>query len=423
MLADRAKICVQGGRGGNGCVSFRREKYRPRGGPDGGDGGRGGDVVLIASEQLKDLSSFVRHVHHTAGAGGHGSGAARHGADGRDRIVEVPRGTEVRDLEGRVLADLVEAGGSVCVARGGEGGRGNRCFATSTRRAPRFAEHGLPGEERWLLLRLKLLADVGLVGAPNAGKSSLLAALTAARPKVADYPFTTVEPNLGVMTLDDGRPIVMADIPGLIEGASRGVGLGDEFLAHIERTRMLLYVVDASEGRAAALETLATVRAEVREFEPSLQRRVAAVVLSKADLPGSAWAVEEADSGGLQGGVDDLPAIVASSVDRSGLDEVQGVVAEMLPTATASEASEPASVLRPAAGRLSDYSVIAEEGDWRVRGEVLERLVAKADLENDEAVAYLQHAMERAGVSRALRRSGAKPGDTVRIGDAEFEFA
>jgi len=425
VLADHAKVCAQGGRGGNGCVSFRREKYRPRGGPDGGDGGRGGDVVFIASEQLKDLTPFLRHVHHKAVAGGHGRGGARHGADGEDRVVEVPRGTEVRDLQGALLADLVEAGASACVARGGEGGRGNRCFASSTRRAPRFAERGLDGEERWLILRLKLLADVGLVGAPNAGKSSLLAALTAARPKIADYPFTTVEPNLGVMTLDDGRPIVMADIPGLIEGASRGIGLGDEFLAHIERTRMLLYVVDASEGSEAARDALTTVVAEVREFEPSLGDRVAAVVLTKADLAGSAWTgreLEHADTDRL-GGVGEVRPIVVSSVDGSGLDELRATVARLLPRASVAVPAEPACVLRPGGGRLGDLSVERRAGTWYVHGEAVERLVAKADLDNDEAVAYLQQVMERAGVSRALRRAGATPGDAVRIGESEFEFA
>ena len=247
-MLDRASICVRGGRGGNGSMSFRREKYVPKGGPDGGDGAPGGDVVLVATRQLRDLSHF-RHRHHFRAAdGGHGRGANKRGADGLELLVEVPVGTEVSDADGTLLGDLAREGQRLLVARGGEGGRGNVCFKSSTRQAPKFAERGLEGDELWLTLSLKLLADVGLVGLPNAGKSSLLAALTRARPKIAAYPFTTLEPNLGVLALDDGA-VVLADIPGLIEGASEGAGLGDRFLAHIERTAALVFVVDGLAGR------------------------------------------------------------------------------------------------------------------------------------------------------------------------------
>ena len=242
MLFDKARIFVQGGGGGDGCRSFRREAHVPRGGPDGGDGGRGGDVVLLCDDSLRDLQSFKRKAHYKAQRAGHGQGALRHGADGDDLVVRVPPGTQVVDWDGTEY-DLVVPGGRVVLARGGHGGRGNKRFATATRQAPQLAERGLPGEEGWVELQLKLLADVGLVGLPNAGKSSLLSRLTRAAPKVADYPFTTLEPGLGTLDSDE-RQLVLADIPGLIEGASDGAGLGHDFLAHVERTRLLVHVLD-----------------------------------------------------------------------------------------------------------------------------------------------------------------------------------
>src|SRR6059058_2468229 len=263
MLYDKARIFVQAGRGGNGCLSFRREAHVPKGGPDGGDGGHGGDVVLRCDDSLRDLQSFKRKAHYKADRGRHGEGALRHGADGDDLIVRVPPGTQVTDEHGEVH-DLVVPGTRVVIARGGSGGKGNKKFAGSTRQAPRFAERGLEGQEGWLDLRLKLLADVGLVGVPNAGKSSLIARLTRAAPKIADYPFTTLEPVLG--TLDTGdRQLVIADIPGLIEGASEGAGLGHEFLAHVERTRLLVHVLDlAPVDGSDPQENFATVEAELR---------------------------------------------------------------------------------------------------------------------------------------------------------------
>jgi GTP-binding protein len=428
MLADRAKICVRGGHGGNGSVSFRREKYVPKGGPDGGDGGCGGDVVLIAGEQTRDLSSFLHKIHYIARSGVHGSGARKQGADGAPLRVEVPPGTEIRTLDGELVADLVRPGSAVLVAAGGEGGRGNACFASSTRRAPRFAEHGLPGEERWLLLRMKLLADVGLVGLPNAGKSSLLAAVTRARPKIASYPFTTVEPNLGVLTLHDGRSLVLADIPGLIEGASRGVGLGDEFLAHVERTRALLYVVDGSEGPDGAVAALRTVHAELVAFEPSLVERGCAVALSKSDLAGAQSFAEVRSAIAAAApdilGSGEVPLVAVSSVAQEGLDAVVAELGRLVPAAVEEEAAvAPAVVLRPGGDRTSDFSVERRGDAWVVRGAALERLVGKADLDNDEAVAYLQQVMERAGVFATLRRAGAVPGDTVLLAEREFEFS
>src|SRR6266480_8013518 len=282
MLYDRAKIYVEGGRGGNGVVSFRREAHVPRGGPDGGDGGRGGDVVLVCDAQRRDLASLGRSRHFRAGRGEHGKGKRQHGESGEDRVIPVPPGTVVRgldDSETELLAD----GQRLVVARGGSGGHGNKRFATSTRQAPRFAERGLEGESGEIELRLKLLADVGLVGLPNAGKSSLLARLTRADPKVADYPFTTVEPNLGAIELDD-RQLVLADIPGLIEGAAEGAGLGHEFLAHVERCAILVHLVEVAPPQGDPAAAYEAVRAELASYGGGLELLPELVVLSKADL-------------------------------------------------------------------------------------------------------------------------------------------
>jgi GTPase len=426
-MLDRASICVRAGRGGNGSMSFRREKYVPKGGPDGGDGAPGGDVVLVATRQLHDLSHF-RHKHHfRAQDGGQGRGANKRGADGPELLVQVPVGTEVLGAEGEVLGDLVHEGQRLCVAHGGEGGRGNVCFKSSTRQAPKFAERGLDGEELWLTLSLKLLADIGLVGLPNAGKSSLLAALTRAHPKIAAYPFTTIEPNLGVIYLGEGTAVI-ADIPGLIEGASEGAGLGHRFLAHIERTALLLYVLDGGEGADAWPAALNTVRGELGAFRAELLERPAVVVVNKSDLlddagreeagaflAGLGWpaatAVVSADSGA---GLPDLAA---------GLDEVMVWARAAQDAAAAARAAEAPVVLRPADGRLETFTVAREDDHFVVHGVQIERLFAKADLGNDDAVAYLQQVVERAGLNDALRRAGALPGDTVVVGEQELEFA
>jgi len=425
MLADRAKINVRGGHGGSGCVSFRREKYVPHGGPDGGDGAAGGDVILRATRQAADLYRFRRQHHFRAGNGGHGKGDVRHGADGKQLELAVPVGTEVREAGGRLLADLAGEGAQVVVARGGEGGRGNVCFATATRQAPRFAERGLPGEEFWLDLTLKLLADVGLVGLPNAGKSSLLAALTRARPKIASYPFTTLEPNLGVLEVE-GRAVVLADIPGLVEGASRGVGLGDRFLAHVERTRMLVFVVDGSQGDAVA-EALATVRRELLAFKPALADTPALVAVNKVDLVPAGDVASLLHAAGAALPVT-VPPVAVSATGHLGLEDLVVAVGQTLAREEAT-AAQPLDggrtgvVLRPADDRVARFSVLHEGDAFRVSGGALERLVAKADLDNREAVQYVQTVMEKAGVSAALRKSGARPGDLVLIGEQEFEFA
>ena len=426
-MLDRASIFVRAGRGGDGCVSFRREKYVPKGGPDGGDGAPGGDVSLVASRQLHDLSHF-RHRHHFRGVdGGSGRGANRRGADGTPMRIDVPVGTEVRDRDGHLLADLVREGQEVLVARGGEGGRGNVCFKSSTRQAPRFAEKGLPGEERELSLSLKLLADVGLVGLPNAGKSSLLAALTRAKPRIAAYPFTTIEPNLGVLQLDERRA-VLADIPGLIEGASEGAGLGHRFLAHIERTALLVYVLDGGDGPEGRREALRTVRAELRAFRAELLERPAVVLVNKADLLDDAGRFEAREF--LAGLGWPASALLVSADTGEGLDELAAVLRDALRRTWAAEADAGAAgfarapiVLRPGEDRLEAFSVEVAGGRFLVHGAQIERLFAKADLDNDDAVAYLQTVIERAGLNEALRRAGARPGDTVFVGEQEFEFS
>lgn len=292
---DEVKIYVRSGRGGRGCISFRREKFRPKGGPDGGDGGRGGDVVIEASSQIQSLLDYSYKKRFQAGPGRHGEGNDRHGADGDDLVLKVPVGTLVRDAQsGEILADLTYAGQRVVVAKGGHGGKGNARFATPTRQAPRFSTPPGAGEERWIHLELKIMADVGLVGLPNAGKSSLLAMVSCACPKVASYPFTTLNPHLGVVESGDGERLVMADLPGLVEGAHRGVGLGLRFLKHLERTRLLLYVLDLDPARGSGpLEDFETLRHEIRMYQPSLLQRPYLVALNKVDLPGAAARARE----------------------------------------------------------------------------------------------------------------------------------
>src|SRR3954447_1028176 len=339
MFADRARIYVAGGAGGNGVVSFRREAHVPKGGPDGGDGGRGGDVLMVVDPSLRDLAAFKRGSHFKAARGGHGQGANKHGATPDPLRVRVPPGTVIVDPEHGDRWDLASAGHEAVVVRGGSGGRGNRHFATATRQAPRFAEKGLPGEERWLTLELKLLADAGLVGLPNAGKSSLLAALTRARPKVADYPFTTLEPVLGTLERDD-RQLVLADIPGLIEGASEGAGLGHEFLAHVERTRLLVHVLDLAplDGSDPAAN-FETIERELARHDARLARLPRVLALSKADLVPAPDAARAAAAWRARLG-DDVPVIVTSAVTRQGLDELATELLRRVPVEAPAPADE-----------------------------------------------------------------------------------
>src|SRR3954468_19452844 len=322
MFSDRARIHVQAGRGGDGALSFRREKYVPKGGPDGGDGGRGGNVIVVADPDLRDLSRFRRERRFKGGRGGHGGGSGKHGADGTEVELRVPVGTQLYDEDGNLTIDLAQPGARVVLARGGQGGRGNRQFASPTRQMPRFAETGVPGEEAEFDLRLKLLADAALVGLPNAGKSSLLTRISNAKPKVADYPFTTLEPVLGTVDAPDGRQLVVADVPGLIEGASEGVGLGHEFLAHLERARVLVHMIDAAEGDAD--ERWRTIDAELSAYGAGLDERPQIVVLNKIDLSPEPPTF----------GVEDeriLRVLRVSAATGAGLDELRRALFEHAP--------------------------------------------------------------------------------------------
>jgi GTPase len=424
VLYDRATIHVQAGAGGNGCISFRREAHVPRGGPDGGDGGRGGDVVLVADQGLRDLVQYRHKRHFKAGRGGHGEGSQRHGAGGSDLELRVPQGTVVEDLARGIRHDLTAPGMRIVAARGGSGGSGNRKFATSTRQAPRFAERGLSGEEATLELRLKLLADVGIVGLPNAGKSSLLSRLTRAHPKVADYPFTTLEPVLGTITDDDaGRQLVLADIPGLIEGAAEGAGLGHEFLAHVERTSLLVHVVDLQPPDGSdPWEAFETVRGELHRYGAGLEERPFLVVLNKADLL-PPEAVDAATAEWRRRLGDDAAAVIAAStVTGGGLESIRGTIFSLVAPVEPDEAEEAAvaehAVYRPAGEGFGVERT--PEGLFRITGASVERLVARHDLENQDALAYIEERLSAMGVVKQLESKGFEPGDEIEIGDIAF---
>ncbi len=432
-MHDRARIHVQAGAGGNGCLSFRREAHVPKGGPDGGDGGRGGDVVLVCDDNLRDLERFRRSAHFKAKRGGHGQGSLRHGAEGSTLTIGVPPGTELLVEADGTKHDLVRPGQRAVVARGGSGGRGNKRFAGPTHQTPRFAERGLPGDESWLSLQLKLLADAGLVGLPNAGKSSLLARLTRAQPKVANYPFTTLEPALGTLELDE-RQLVIADIPGLIEGASAGAGLGHEFLAHIERTRLLVHVLDVAplDGTEPELN-YDTVERELALHDPRLATLPRILALSKVDLVDADTAARARERWRARVG-EDVPVILTSSATRAGLDELARELSYRIPvqddspggtedavgTAAPSELAEH-RVFRPAADRAYRVEQVGE-GSFRVIGPGIERLLARYDLDNDDALAHLERRLRGIGVIRALEAEGFAPGDEVEIAGVAFEL-
>jgi GTPase len=411
QFVDEASFIVRAGRGGDGSVSFNREKYKPRGGPDGGRGGDGGDVVLRSTEDLSTLEPHAYRNVVKAGRGGHGSSNHRAGERGKDAVLEVPTGTQVFDDEG-LLADLSEPGETFVVAGGGEGGRGNGSFATSTRQAPAFRERGLPGDEREIRLELKVLSDVGLVGLPNAGKSSLLRALSAARPRVGDYPFTTLSPQLGVVDERAYRgQFVVADIPGLISGASEGRGLGNRFLRHVARARLLALVLDASEDPEGAEGTL---RAELHAARLSAKPTV--VVLNKVDL------LDEELRAYLREAFPDAPQVSASTAEgvaalRDGFEErLREMGEERLAPGVAEREHR---VFRPT---WKGVRIEHENGGYVVLGEGVERLALKTDWGSREGVERFQRELQRIGVLGALRRAGAVPGDEVRIGDTVFDF-
>ena len=407
-FVDLVQVNLRGGDGGAGAVSFRREAHVPKGGPDGGDGGSGGDVYLEADRNVASLLAYRDHPHRRAESGKHGSGNKRHGSSGADLVVAVPEGTQVKTRDGELLADLVRHGDRYLAAHGGRGGRGNARFLSNARRAPGFAEQGEYGEEFWLRLEVKLLADAALVGFPNAGKSTLIAAISAAKPKIADYPFTTLEPNLGVVRFRD-HEFVVADIPGLIEGAAEGRGLGHEFLRHVERARVLVLLLDLApvDGRPPD-EQAGVLLDELGRYRPDLLGRPRLVVGSKADV-----ATFELD--------DDDDAIEISAVTRQGLDVLLGRLGTLVDQARAEEpAPEPFVVLRPAE---EGFTVLRDDdGAWRVSGRTAERVVAMADLTNIEAMEYVQHRLRKMGVERALARAGAREGDLVRIGPVELDY-
>ncbi len=416
---DEARIWVKAGNGGNGVVSFRREKFVPFGGPDGGDGGRGGSVYLVARPGVSTLLEFVRRRQFQAQNGGGGRGARQHGKAGEDLVIDVPPGTLVRADDG-LTADLVRAGDTAMVARGGRGGLGNTHFATSTQRAPRIAQKGEPGEERWLNLELKTIAQAALVGEPNAGKSSLLAATSAARPKIGDYPFTTLSPNLGVVEPEDNADVfVIADVPGLIAGAHTGAGLGHRFLRHVERAPILVHVVDAS--RPDVLDAYLTVRAELEAYKPEVAAKPEIVVANKLDLPNAHEGFER-----LRQALPERRVVGVSTITNEGIahlmETVGNAVAE-LPKPQAADADQRVRVYRLAPEEDAGFTVeAAGAGMYRVRGKRVERLVAMTDLNSEEGTDHLQKQLERLGVFEALAKAGVEVGDTVTIGEWETEW-
>jgi GTP-binding protein len=428
MFLDRVKIWVRAGDGGDGAATFRKEAHVPRGGPDGGDGGRGGSVYLRVDPGQTTLRDFQYRHHFKATPGGRGTRARRHGRAGDDLVLDVPPGTAVyEDGEGALIADLVATGQQAIVARGGRGGLGNTHFKTATHQAPKHAQKGEPGEEHWLRLELRLIADIGLVGLPNAGKSTLLAAVTAAQPKIADYPFTTLEPNLGVMDLsdlggdggDERRPTI-ADVPGLIEGASGGAGLGHAFLRHVERTRVLVHVVDGSSRDPEWDHDV--IREELRAHDPALLEKPSLVAFNKVDLPGAqaAWpAFARARR------AEDMEVVAISAETGEGLESLRARIAALLPSAEELEAPpEPAGVVIHRIDAMGDGFMVERDADgaFRVRGKRIERIAAQTNFDVEESAERFQRDLERLGVDAELRRAGVAAGDLVRIGGAELEW-
>jgi len=421
---DEAKIFVKGGDGGAGCRSFRREAHVPKGGPDGGDGGGGGQVILQADNATSTLLDYHFKRHHKAKRGQHGKGSRLDGANGLNLILQVPVGTIVRDSEsGEILGDLLFHGQRLLVAKGGKGGRGNTHFVTPTRRAPSFAELGEPGEERWIDLEMKLLADAALVGFPNVGKSSLIAKMSSARPKIADYPFTTLVPNLGVVRADE-RSFVIADVPGLIEGASEGRGLGHSFLRHIERTAMIVHVVDLTDGHEGrdVIDGIQVIENELSAHLAELSQRPSVLVGNKIDVAETAVA-----SGRVRKFAEDrgVRYFEVSALTGRGVDELKlylgQQVYEIRSSATEGADTDGARYILKLPSDHG-FTVARENKGWRVKGEIVERMVIMTDMLNEEAVAFLQKRLSKMGVERALEKAGAVFGDEVYITGATFEF-
>jgi len=430
MFYDHTKIFVKAGDGGNGSIHFRREKFAPFGGPDGGDGGRGGSVYIQATNDLNTLVDYRYRQHFKATPGEAGARQKMHGASGEDVTLKVPCGTIIRDADsGELIADLVEADQKVMVARGGRGGLGNVHFATATRQAPREAQNGEPGEERWLMLELRLIADVGLVGYPNAGKSTLLSVVTAARPKIADYPFTTLSPNLGVVSV--GQPgsgdefgFVLADIPGLIEGAAQGVGLGHEFLRHVQRTRLLLHILDGASLERDPWQDFLAINKELHEYDEHLATRPQIIVFNKMDLSEAQerWPALKAKaekhgysafaiSAAAHQGTDELMAFAAKRLLEIQRDEQERAAAQVVPDMDG-------PVLRPQPADA--FTITRVEGVYVVRGKRVERTVSMTNQDSEESMDHLQVTLSKMGVTKALEEAGVKVGDRVRFGKVEL---
>jgi GTPase len=418
VFFDEAKIYVKGGNGGDGCVSFRREKFVPFGGPNGGNGGRGGSVTLVADPGLNTLIDFKKRSHFKAKSGEPGRGKDQFGKWGEDWIIPVPLGTVVRDVTtGGLLADLTEPDQKVVVARGGRGGRGNATFVTSTNQAPRLAERGEPGEERWITLELKSIADVGLVGLPNAGKSTFLSAVSAAHPKIADYPFTTLEPNLGVVTLDTRESFVVADIPGLIEGAHEGAGLGHKFLRHIERTRVIIHLLDGLSANPVG--DYDQIREELALFNERLANKPELIVFNKMDLPDvqAAWPQVQQTFAGRN-----LEILSISAATGQGVKDVLWRIDQMLKSIPPAPLETEGVTVFEGPSKEKGFQVTRRGEKWYVEGPEVERIIARTNFDYDEAIERFQHIMEGVGVMQALRDSGVGLGETVCFGEYELEW-
>lgn len=429
MFLDQVTVNVKAGDGGNGMVAFRREKYVPDGGPAGGDGGTGGDVIFVVDEGLRTLMDFRYNRHFTAKNGENGMSKGMHGRGSEDLVVDVPPGTIVKEKEtGRLLADLTEQGQQATVARGGRGGRGNIRFATPKNPAPEIAENGEPGEEKEIELELKVLADVGLIGFPSVGKSTLLSIVSAARPKIGAYHFTTLVPNLGMVDTDDGRSFVLADMPGLIEGASQGVGLGIEFLRHIERTRVLLHVIDMSgmEGRDP-FEDYQTINQELEQYDLKLRERPQLIVANKMDMPGSEEQLKTFKQKIAE--MDETPEIFeVSALQKKGLTAILSRTADLLEETSEfplyeEETEQEERVLYKHVPETKPFDITRDpDGTWVLSGKKVEKLFQMTNLQHDESIMRFSRQLRGMGIDKALRERGANNGDTVRIGEFAFEF-
>ncbi|OXM86843.1 GTPase ObgE [Paenibacillus rigui] len=429
MFVDKAKIYVKGGDGGDGLVAFRREKYVPEGGPGGGDGGDGGDVIFRVDEGLRTLMDFRYQKHFKAERGEKGRNKSQHGANADDMVVRVPPGTVVIDDDSQeILADLTRHGQEVVVAKGGRGGRGNIRFATPNNPAPEIAENGEEGEERWVVLELKVMADVGLVGFPSVGKSTLLSVVSAAQPKIGAYHFTTLTPNLGVVDVGDGRSFVMADLPGLIEGAHEGVGLGHEFLRHVERTRVIVHIIDmaATDGRDPFDDWL-KINDELKLYNSKLEERPQIVVANKMDMPEAADHLVEFKNR-LAALNQEIQILEMSAITKNGVQELLYKVADLLETIPEMPLVEDLidlserKVFRLETKDDEDYTIRRDNEDFVVESPSLERLIKRTNFSTEEAVMRFARILRKKGIDQALRERGAKDGQTVRIGDFEFEF-